>query len=110
MPERATGKIRSVYSLVNNKYWVDEIYGAVVVAPVFFIARYLFNVLIDRGVIDGGRLRCRSHRAGIWRARCAHSVRKYSLLRRMARAFRRPPARRFLFRMDHTLLGALKAV
>jgi NADH-quinone oxidoreductase subunit L len=54
MPERAAGKIRSVYSLVKNKYWVDEIYGAVVVAPVFFIARYLLNVLIDRGVIDGG--------------------------------------------------------
>jgi NADH-quinone oxidoreductase subunit L len=54
MPERAAGKIRSLYSLVKNKYWVDEIYGAVVVAPVFFIARYLLNVLIDRGVIDGG--------------------------------------------------------
>ncbi|MGC2619057.1 MAG: NADH-quinone oxidoreductase subunit L, partial [Acidobacteriaceae bacterium] len=54
LPERAAQKIRSVYSLVKNKYWVDEIYGAVVVTPVFFIARYVLYILIDRGVIDGG--------------------------------------------------------
>jgi NADH-quinone oxidoreductase subunit L len=56
LPARFTAQIRSVYSLVANKYWVDEIYGALIVTPVLFIARYLLNVLIDRGVIDGGGL------------------------------------------------------
>jgi NADH-quinone oxidoreductase subunit L len=54
LPEQLAQSLRSVYSLVKNKYWVDEIYGALVVAPTLFVARYLLNALIDRGVIDGG--------------------------------------------------------
>jgi NADH-quinone oxidoreductase subunit L len=56
LPERFAAKVRGVYALVANKYWVDEFYGAIVVTPVLFGARYLLNVLIDRGVIDGGSL------------------------------------------------------
>jgi NADH-quinone oxidoreductase subunit L len=56
LPERMAQQLRAVYVLVKNKYWVDEIYGALVVAPILFGARYLLNVLIDRGVIDGGGL------------------------------------------------------
>ena len=54
LPERMAHSLRAVYGLVKNKYWVDEIYGALVITPVLFIARYLLNVLIDRGVIDVG--------------------------------------------------------
>ncbi|HTW47815.1 MAG TPA: NADH-quinone oxidoreductase subunit L [Acidobacteriaceae bacterium] len=54
LPARLAQQLRAVYALVKNKYWVDEIYGALVVAPTLFVARYLLNVLIDRGVIDGG--------------------------------------------------------
>jgi NADH-quinone oxidoreductase subunit L len=56
LPERMAENLRAVYSLVKNKYWVDEIYGALIVAPVLFIARWLLGVLIDRVVIDGGTL------------------------------------------------------
>ena len=56
LPERFAVKVRGLYALVANKYWVDEFYGAVVVTPVLFGARYLLNILIDRGVIDGGTL------------------------------------------------------
>src|SRR5579862_2004714 len=56
LPERFAAKARGVYALVANKYWVDELYGAIVVTPILFGARYLLNVLIDRGVIDGGSL------------------------------------------------------
>ena len=54
LPERMAQSLRAVYVLVKNKYWVDEIYGALIVAPTLFVARYLLNVLIDRGMIDGG--------------------------------------------------------
>jgi len=56
LPARMAENLRVVYTLVKNKYWVDEIYGALIVAPVLFIARWLLGVLIDRVVIDGGTL------------------------------------------------------
>jgi NADH-quinone oxidoreductase subunit L len=54
LPARMAQSLRALYLLVKNKYWVDEIYAALFVAPVLFVARYLLNVLIDRGVIDVG--------------------------------------------------------
>jgi NADH-quinone oxidoreductase subunit L len=54
LPARLAQSLRAVYLLVKNKYWVDEIYGALVVAPILFVARWVLNGLIDRGVIDGG--------------------------------------------------------
>jgi hypothetical protein len=56
LPARLATSLRPLYALVKNKYWVDEIYGALIVAPVLFIARWVLGVLIDRGVIDGGTL------------------------------------------------------
>jgi NADH-quinone oxidoreductase subunit L len=56
LPSRFADRVRGVYALVANKYWVDELYGAIIVTPVLFGARYLLNVLIDRAVIDGGTL------------------------------------------------------
>ncbi len=56
LPARMAENLRAVYSLVKNKYWVDEIYSALIVTPVLFIARWLLGVLIDRVVIDGGTL------------------------------------------------------
>ena len=56
LPERLTARLRGLYALIANKYWVDEIYGALVVAPVLFLARWVLSALIDRGVIDGGTL------------------------------------------------------
>ena len=56
LPARLATQLHGLYSLVRNKYWVDEIYGALIVAPVLFIARWLLGVLIDRAVIDGGTL------------------------------------------------------
>jgi NADH-quinone oxidoreductase subunit L len=56
LPARHATQLHALYALVKNKYWVDEIYGAIIVAPILFIARWLLGVLIDRGVIDGGTL------------------------------------------------------
>jgi len=42
-----------IYRLVWNKYWVDEIYGALVVGPVLALSRSLLQRGIEFGVIDG---------------------------------------------------------
>ncbi len=56
LPARLAQNLHAVYTLIKNKYWVDEIYGVLIVTPVLFIARWLLGVLIDRAVIDGGTL------------------------------------------------------
>jgi NADH-quinone oxidoreductase subunit L len=56
LPARLATQLRPLYALLKNKYWVDELYGAIIVAPVLFIGRWLLGVLIDRAVIDGGTL------------------------------------------------------
>jgi NADH-quinone oxidoreductase subunit L len=54
LPAQIASKLRAIYALLVNKYWVDEIYGAVIVTPVLLVSRYLLKGLVDRGVIDGG--------------------------------------------------------
>ena len=56
LPAQLAAKVRGLYSLLLNKYWVDELYGAVVVAPVLLISRYVLKGLFDTGVITGGGL------------------------------------------------------
>ncbi len=48
--ERASG----VYGLLVNKYWIDQVYTAIIVAPLLFITRYLLWGVADRGIVDGG--------------------------------------------------------
>jgi len=54
LPAQLASKVRGLYSLLLNKYWVDELYGAVVVAPLLLISRYVLKGLFDTGVITGG--------------------------------------------------------
>jgi len=46
-------KFKPLYSLLDHKYWVDEIYGALIVAPLLGIARVILSGLIDTGIIQG---------------------------------------------------------
>ena len=43
----------SLYRLVANKYYVDEIYHALIVTPVFWIAQGVFAGLIELGLVNG---------------------------------------------------------
>jgi NADH-quinone oxidoreductase subunit L len=63
--DRLSQRLHGLYALIVNKYWVDELYGAVIVAPVLFIARWVLGVLIDRAVIDGGGLVAGSSAQGL---------------------------------------------
>jgi NADH-quinone oxidoreductase subunit L len=46
-------KAKPVYSLLSHKYWVDEIYGALIVAPLLTFSRFILGGLIDAGIIQG---------------------------------------------------------
>ncbi|HEX4228127.1 MAG TPA: NADH-quinone oxidoreductase subunit L [Bryobacteraceae bacterium] len=43
-----------LYTLIYNKYYVDEIYNAVIVAPLKYISRVILWHGVDEGVVDGG--------------------------------------------------------
>jgi NADH-quinone oxidoreductase subunit L len=46
-------KFRPIYSLLDHKYWVDEIYGRLIITPLLVISRIGLNGLIDGGIIQG---------------------------------------------------------
>jgi NADH-quinone oxidoreductase subunit L len=45
---------RALYGLVVNKYWIDEIYGFLIVKPVLIFSRYILWGGVDRAIIGGG--------------------------------------------------------
>jgi len=49
----AAQNAKAVYSLIWNKYWVDEIYGAVIVGPILACSRNVLGRGIETGIIDG---------------------------------------------------------
>ncbi len=54
MADRLVERARGAYSLLVNKYWVDQVYNAVIVTPLLVFSRYLLWGAVDRGVINGG--------------------------------------------------------
>jgi NADH-quinone oxidoreductase subunit L len=46
-------KFKPVYSLLAHKYWVDEIYGALIVTPLLFFSRIFLGGLVDAGIVQG---------------------------------------------------------
>jgi NADH-quinone oxidoreductase subunit L len=56
LPKQLATKVRGLYALLLNKYWIDELYGAVIVTPVMLLSRYALKGLFDTGVITGGSL------------------------------------------------------
>jgi len=74
-------KFKSLYSLLDHKYWVDEIYGVVIVSPLLGIARGVLNGLIDKGLLQGTASGLAgSARAGGWLVRRVESgnIRSYA--------------------------------
>jgi NADH-quinone oxidoreductase subunit L len=54
MADRLVERIGGVYALLVNKYWIDQVYNAVIVAPLLFASRYLLWGAFDRGLVNGG--------------------------------------------------------
>jgi NADH-quinone oxidoreductase subunit L len=54
MADRVVARIGGLYGLLVNKYWIDQVYNAVIVAPLLFASRYLLWGAFDRGLVNGG--------------------------------------------------------
>jgi NADH-quinone oxidoreductase subunit L len=44
---------KPIYTLIWNKYYVDELYGAVIIGPLIWLSRNVLWKVIDAGLIDG---------------------------------------------------------
>jgi NADH-quinone oxidoreductase subunit L len=53
IPDRLASGLKGLYTLVYNKYFVDEIYDAAVIKPVVGGSRLLLWKGMDAGIIDG---------------------------------------------------------
>jgi NADH-quinone oxidoreductase subunit L len=47
------GRAPALYHLVENKFYIDEVYHAVIVAPLLMFSRLFLGGLIDGGVVNG---------------------------------------------------------
>jgi NADH-quinone oxidoreductase subunit L len=46
-------KVKPLYSLLDHKYWVDEIYGALIVTPLLTFSRIILGGLVEGAVVQG---------------------------------------------------------
>jgi NADH-quinone oxidoreductase subunit L len=53
LPERLARSAQAMYSIMLNKYYVDELYDAVIVSPIVRTSREFLWRVIDVGLIDG---------------------------------------------------------
>ena len=52
-PKKLAESLRGPYTLVLHKYYVDELYNAVIVQPLLWISTNVLWHVVDEGVIDG---------------------------------------------------------
>jgi NADH-quinone oxidoreductase subunit L len=53
VPKRLAQSVRGLYTLLLNKYYVDEIYAALIVHPLLWISTNVLWHVVDEGLIDG---------------------------------------------------------
>jgi NADH-quinone oxidoreductase subunit L len=46
-------KMPALYNLVTHKFYVDEIYGALIVSPLLMLSRLFLGGIIDGGIVNG---------------------------------------------------------
>ena len=52
-PERLATSMSGPYNLLLHKYWVDELYGAVIVKPILATSRFVLEWVIDVAILGG---------------------------------------------------------
>jgi NADH-quinone oxidoreductase subunit L len=52
-PKKLAQSVRGLYTLVLHKYYIDELYNAVIVQPLLWISTNVLWKVIDEGAIDG---------------------------------------------------------
>jgi NADH-quinone oxidoreductase subunit L len=53
IPKKMAQSVRALYLLLLNKYYVDEIYAALIVRPLLWISTNVLWHVVDEGAIDG---------------------------------------------------------
>ena len=53
LPAKIASGVHGLYTLVLNKYWIDELYGAVIIGPLLALSRVVLWQDVDQKVIDG---------------------------------------------------------
>jgi NADH-quinone oxidoreductase subunit L len=53
LADSAARNAKALYTLIWNKYWVDQIYGAIIVRPILAFSRNVLGRGIETGIIDG---------------------------------------------------------
>ena len=53
IPKKLAQSLHALYMLLLNKYYVDEIYAALIVRPLLWISTNVLWHVVDEGVIDG---------------------------------------------------------
>ncbi len=53
LPALLAYKAKSAYTLLFNKYYIDELYNLIVTRPLFWIATFALNRVVDQFVIEG---------------------------------------------------------
>ncbi|HEY2416449.1 MAG TPA: hypothetical protein VGH84_00910 [Steroidobacteraceae bacterium] len=51
--DRLAVSMSGPYKLLLNKYWVDELYNAVIVKPILAISRFLLEWVVDVAILGG---------------------------------------------------------
>jgi NADH-quinone oxidoreductase subunit L len=46
-------RVPALYRLVENKFYIDEIYSALIVSPLLMFSRLFLNGLVDGGIVNG---------------------------------------------------------
>ncbi|WP_158822932.1 NADH-quinone oxidoreductase subunit L [Granulicella sp. S156] len=46
-------RLQFVYNLLDHKYWVDEIYGRFIIAPLLGFSRIFLGIFVDGGLVQG---------------------------------------------------------
>jgi NADH-quinone oxidoreductase subunit L len=52
-PAQLAASMPAGYKLIVNKYYVDEIYGAVIVKPILALSKYLLGWVVDFAILGG---------------------------------------------------------
>jgi NADH-quinone oxidoreductase subunit L len=54
LPNDLASRFRGLYNLMLDKYRIDELYNAVLVAPLMLFSRYILSGLVETGIVNGG--------------------------------------------------------
>jgi NADH-quinone oxidoreductase subunit L len=52
-PAQLAAALPTAYKLLSNNYYVDEIYGAVIVKPLFAFSKYFLGWVVDTAILGG---------------------------------------------------------